>query len=136
MECRSCGFSFVAPPPPVPAAPKILFVSRLFLWLLAWAVAAVVMLIDAHSYWRGIRHFAFFSPPAFIAALITHPKTLSGSSWDLCVVIGWIYYALLTVLGFSVKHYRVFFWLFIALSFSLGLNCILWLIAIYLVSHS
>ena len=111
-------------------------VSRLSLWLAAWVIAAIVMLIDAHSYWRGAQNFPFFSPPAFITALIVHPKVMSGSGWNLCLIVGWIYYALLSLIGLGVKRYRIFFWLFITLSMSLALNCILWLLAIYLVSHS
>ena len=136
VECRSCGCSFVTPPPDKPVPPKILLVSRVWLWFCAWAVAVIVMLIDAHSYWRNLKDFSFFSPLAFVTALFVHPQKMIGPEWNLCITVGWIYYAVLTAVGFSVKRYRVFFWLFMTLSFSLALNCLLWLLAIYLVSHS
>ena len=135
MECRSCGRSFISPPPAIPAPPQILLVSRLWLWLSAWLVAAIVMLIDAHVYWRSAWQFPFFSPAGFVTALILHPKVVGGPHWSLTVTIGWIYYVLLSLLAFAVPRYRVFFWLFAALCMSLILNCLLWLIALYLVMH-
>ena len=135
VECRSCGRSFISPPPAKPAPPKILLVSRLWLWLSAWLVAAVVMLIDAPGSWRSAWQFPVFSPSGFVTALILHP-VMGGPHWHLTVVIGWVYYALLTLAAFAVPRYRVFFWLFVILCMSLILNCLLWLLALYMVLHS
>jgi hypothetical protein len=110
--------------------------SRLWLWLSAWLVAAIVMLIDAHVYWRSAWRFPFFSPAGCGTALILHPKVVGSPTWQMTVTIGWIYYALLSILAFAVPRYRVFFWLFAALCVSLTLNCLLWLIALYFVSHN
>jgi hypothetical protein len=38
--------------------------------------------------------------------------------------------------AFAVPRYRVFFWLFVILCMSLILNCLLWLLALYMVLHS
>jgi len=94
------------------------------------------MLIDAHVYWRSAGQFPFFSPAGFVAAVILHPKVVGGPPWHLTVTIGWIYYGVVSLLAFAVPRYRVFSWLFRILCMSLTLNCILWLIALYLVMHS
>ena len=136
VECRSCGRSFISSLPAKPAPPKILLVSRAWLWLSAWLVAAVIMLIDAPGSWRSVWQFPVFSPVGFVTAMILHLKVMGSPPWQITVIIGWIYYALLTILAFVVPRYRVFFWLFIILCMSLILNCLLWLLALYLVMHS
>jgi hypothetical protein len=113
-----------------------LLISRVWLWLSAWLVAAVVMLIDAPGSWRSAGNFPFFSPAGFVTALAVHAKTMGTPPWHLTVIVGWIYYAVLTITAFVIPRYRLFFWLFVTLSMSLTLNCLLWLLALYLVWHS
>jgi hypothetical protein len=133
MECRSCERSFLCPPPPKPAPPKIERVSRIWLWGAAWVIVLVVMLIDAPGSWRSFWNFPFYSPPAFVLALIYKPKVVGSAIWLTTIAVGWLYYAVLTAIGLGCTHYKLFFRMLVTLGVSLTLNCLLWLLTLYFV---
>jgi hypothetical protein len=121
VRCFECGTSLVPeaakPELPEPQIP-ISFRAKLRWWAIAWAATATIMTVSAPNCWTFFWLFPVFFPFGFFLLGVF------GLDDTRLIILGWLYYVVLSVWGLSAKHRHVFFWIFTFLCISLLLNCV------------
>ena len=124
IQCRSCGVEFQKSES-IPADQLISLQSKIYLLVVTWVVAIIMVLFVSNFELSSLALFPFLAPvglPVFIIVVNAEPNSQGGLF--IAAALGWLYYAFLTTWSLISKRWRTCLTVYAVILVSLLFNIV------------